>query len=284
MRWRSSGSGPPSFGGLARGACEATIVVGDELVQDRVGRVDITGLGQAQFAGEAILQHAPETFDAAFGLGRLRGDEGDAQLSQGAAELGGLALASEFFLDGPVVVVANENAAVIAVEGGGHAEAAKQALEQAKVALGGFRRKELGRQDFAGSVVLHAQGGKARAATFEPIVRGAIELHQLAFASDAQTALTMSGSATFTGRAEALAAQQAAQGFAAEREAFLLGELLAKVMVIEAGIAGAGQLQDAIAHALRQAAVAGPPAAGVSQSRCAALPIARFEAFDVPRR
>ena len=81
-----------------------------------------------------------------------------------------------------------------------------------------------------------------------------------------------------------MAAQQAAEGFAAEREAFLLGELLAKVMVIEAGIAGAGQLQDAISHALRQATVAGPPAAGVSQSRCAALTIARFEPFDVPQR
>ena len=107
-------------------------------------------------------------------------------------------------------------------------------------------------------------------------MRGAVELHEFAFASDAQTALAMSGSAAFAGRAEALAAQQTAQGFAAEREAFLLDELLAEVMVVEAGIAGAGQLQDAIAHALGQAAVAGPAAAGVRQSRCAALPIARL--------
>jgi hypothetical protein len=78
--------------------------------------------------------------------------------------------------------------------------------------------------------------------------------------------------------------QPAAEGFAAEREAFLLDELLAKVMVIEAGIAGARQLHDAIPHTLRQAAMAGAPAAGVCQSRCAALPIAGFETFDVPRR
>ena len=187
------GGGPPRFGGLARGAREAAVVVGDELAQDRVGRVDIASLSQAEFAGKAILQHAPETFDAAFGLGRLRGDEGDAQLSQGAAELGGLALAGEFFLDGPVVVVANEDAAAIAVEGGGDTEAMEQALEQAKVAFGGFRGEELSGEDFAGSVVLHAESGEARATTFEPIVRAAVELHQFAFASDAQTALAMSG-------------------------------------------------------------------------------------------
>ena len=115
-------------------------------------------------------------------------------------------------------------------------------------------------------------------------MRRAVELHQLAFASDAQTALAMSGSATFAGRAQSLAAQQAAEGFAAEREAFLLDELFAKVMVVEAGIASAGQLQDAIPYALWHAAVAGPPAAGVCQSRCAALPIAGFESFDLPRR
>ena len=155
-----AGSGAPSLGGLARGAREAAVVIGDELAQDRVGRIDVVGLGQAEFAGEAILQHAPETFDAAFGLRRLRGDEGDAELGEGAAELGGLALAGEFFLDGPVIVVADEDAVAIAVEGRGDAEAAEQALEQVKVAFGGFRREELSGEDFAGSVVLHAQSGE----------------------------------------------------------------------------------------------------------------------------
>jgi hypothetical protein len=44
------------------------------------------------------------------------------------------------------------------------------------------------------------------------------------------------------------------------------------VMVIEAGIGGAGQLQDTIPHALRQTARAGSSAAGVCQSRLTALP------------
>ncbi len=65
---------------------------------------------------------------------------------------------------------------------------------------------------------------------------------------------------------------------------FLLGQFFAEVMVVEAGIGGTGQLQDALPHALGQAAVAGPSAAGVCQSGCAALPITSFEALDMPRR
>ena len=98
-----------------------------------------------------------------------------------------------------------------------------------------------------------------------------------------QTALAMGGSAAFAGRADSGRAQHTAESLAAQREAFDLAELLTQVMVVEAGIGGAGQLQDAIAHVLRQAAGAGSPAAGVCQSGLPALPIARLESFDMPR-
>jgi hypothetical protein len=55
-------------------------------------------------------------------------------------------------------------------------------------------------------------------------------------------------------------------------------------MIVEASVTGADQSEDAVAHAWGQAAVAGTAAAGVSQSRCAALPVTGFEAFDMPRR
>ena len=83
---------------------EAAIVVGDERAQHGVGGVDVTRLGQAQFTVQAILQQAPEAFNAAFGLGRMGGDKGDAELLERAAELGGLALASELFCERPIHV------------------------------------------------------------------------------------------------------------------------------------------------------------------------------------
>ena len=67
-------------------------------------------------------------------------------------------------------------------------------------------------------------------------------------------------------------AQQAAKSLASEREAFDLDQFFAQVMIVETGIGGAGQMHDAVPQAIRQAAMAGPSAAGVCQSRLTALP------------
>src|SRR5713226_94707 len=177
---------------------ETPVVVGAELAQDSVGGVDVVSASQAEFAAQAILQHAPEALDATFGLRAVGGDEGDTELFQGAAELGGLAFASELFVDGPVVVVADEDAAVIAIKSERHAVAAQQVFQQAEIAERGFRREELGGEDFAGGVVLHAESGELRATTFEPVVRAAVELHEFAETRGTHTALAMSGSAALS--------------------------------------------------------------------------------------
>ena len=171
-----------------------------------------------------------------------------------------------------MIVVANEDAVAIAVEAEGNAEAAQQAAEQAEIAAGIFGGEEFGDQDFAGGVVEKAEQGKLRAAIFQPAVQAGVEQHHFAFASARQAALAMGGSASFTGRADSGRAQQTAEGLAPEREAFLLDQFFAEVMVVEAGIGGAGQMQDAVPQAIRQAAMAGSSAAGVCQSRLTALP------------
>lgn len=97
-----------------------------------------------------------------------------------------------------MIVVAGEDAAAVAVEGDRDAIAAQEAVEQAKIAFGGFRGEEAGGEDFAGSVVLHAQSGEPRAATFEPVVGRAVELHEFTLLGRTQAALTMSGRPAFT--------------------------------------------------------------------------------------
>src|SRR6266853_118595 len=57
-----------------------------------------------------------------------------------------------------------------------------------------------------------------------------------------QTALAMGRSATLTGRANPGRAQQTTEGFATEREAFLLDQFFTEVMVVEAGIGSADQM------------------------------------------
>src|SRR6266568_207056 len=94
----------------------------------------------------------------------------------------------------------------------------------------------------------------------------------------------MSRSATFARRAEAFLTQQAAQGLAAEGEALDLVELLGEMMVVEARIFGAGQAQDGLAGTLRQAAVAGSAAVGVSQRCLPAFAQTSLQAFNVAYR
>src|SRR6266849_3229923 len=109
-------------------------------------------------------------------------------------------------------MVANEDAAAVAVESGRDTEATEQALEQAEIAFGGFRKEELGGEDFAGGIVLHAQRGEARAAAFEPVVRAAVQLHELTFAGDARAPLTMNRSAALGAGSRGLPGEEGGAG------------------------------------------------------------------------
>jgi hypothetical protein len=74
------------------------------------------------------------------------------------------------------------------------------------------------------------------------------------------------------GRPQTSLTQKTAEGLAAEGEALDLAKFFAEVMIVEAGIGGAGQTKDGLAHTGRQAAGAGASAVGVRQSR---LPCSR---------
>lgn len=76
-------------------------------------------------------------------------------------------------------------------------------------------------------------------------------------------------------------AQQAAQRFAAEREALALDQLLAEMVIVEAGVGVARQLDDLLADGLGQATMAGPPAVGVSQSRLPVFAHALLQALNL---
>jgi hypothetical protein len=56
-------------------------------------------------------------------------------------------------------------------------------------------------------------------------------------------------------------------GFATERKALALDQFFAEMVVVKAGVGAARQLDDPLAHGVRQAVGAGPAAVGVSQSR-----------------
>ena len=135
-----------------------------------------------------------------------------------------------------------------------------------------FGGEEFGDGGLACGVVEKSEQGKLRAAIFQPAVQAGVEQQHFAFSGARQAALAVGGSASLAGRADSGRAQQTTKSLAAEREAFDLVKFFAEMMVVEAGISGAGQLQDAVAQAIRQATMTGPSAAGVCQSRLPALP------------
>ena len=59
----------PGFFGMAGRASEAAIAVSGEALRQAISGVPVAGLGEAEFAGGAVLQHTRQTFDADFGLG-----------------------------------------------------------------------------------------------------------------------------------------------------------------------------------------------------------------------
>jgi len=245
------GSRTPGSLHLARPASEAAIVVGQEETEHGVGGIQMASLSQTELAGEAILEDAPEALDAALGLGTAGGDEGDAELFESAAELGGLAFSGELFFDGPEVVVTHKDAAVIAVKRERDAVAAQQLAEQREIAGGGLGGEELSGQDFTRGIVLQTESSEARAAAFQPVVRRAIELDQLAFASGRPAALAMSGGAAFARRTDASLPQESTQDFPAEAETLDLTKFFAEVVIVEAGVGGTGQMEGGLPHRSR---------------------------------
>jgi hypothetical protein len=91
----------------------------------------------------------------------------------------------------------------------------------------------------------------------------------------------MSRSAAFTGRSQTGLAQKTAKGLAAEGESLDLTEFFAEVVIVEAGIGGAGQANDGLADPGRETPGAGPSAVGVRQSRRPLLPQTFRKTFDL---
>jgi len=97
----------------------------------------------SQLGDEAILQGFPEALDAALGLGRVGADVADAEVAENLAELGRVLGALELFLEGPVRVIADEDAEAIAVEGDGQPVARGEPPEQGEIAVEILRGPEV---------------------------------------------------------------------------------------------------------------------------------------------
>src|SRR5208282_2366869 len=156
--------------GLGGGAGKALVVVGAEALEHGVGLLQGGGAGEAKFADQAVLAGAPGALDTALGLGRVGGDLLDAEVVESPSELGGRLFSGELFGQGPVGIVALEDAVAVAVEAERDAVSGDHAAESAEIAesIFGFALEVSG-QDLAGGVILEAEEGELGAAALEPV-------------------------------------------------------------------------------------------------------------------
>jgi hypothetical protein len=82
-----------------------------------IRRLECDDAAQPQLAHEPVLQGLPEALDAPLGLRRMRGDEADAEVLQDPAEVRWGLGPGQFFRQGPVRVIADEDTQAIAVQG-----------------------------------------------------------------------------------------------------------------------------------------------------------------------
>lgn len=82
---------------MGRGNAEQAVVAWKEVREHAIGLLDGGGAGAAHLGAQAVLEGVRHPFHAALCLGRMGHDEFDAQLLEGASELGGLPRALELY-------------------------------------------------------------------------------------------------------------------------------------------------------------------------------------------
>ena len=147
--------------------------VGQELVEQAVGRDEFTDAVGGEERGEAFLPVVVAAFDFTFGLGCWGGAEGDAVAVEGGAELG----------EG-VGSVGEEEGVVVHVEGQGQAVGLEGAGEEVEVGQEGLAFIESGTDVVAGGVVQEVEPDLFLAGAREEGVRGGVVLPEGPFVAD----------------------------------------------------------------------------------------------------
>src|SRR5882724_10817472 len=272
---------PPRGRSLPGRAREALNKGGQELREKRVGLLEGLERAQAEFTDEAVLQGPPEAFDAAFGLGRLRGDEPDAEIPQHAPEMGGVLLAAELFGERPVLIITAEEAEAIAVERHGDAVLPAGLTEHGRVAVEIFgRAKPEGERD-GGSIVDQPMQSGRRPAVLKPGEGAGVELSELAHRRGPGAPAPVLGRAAGPLGRPPEGPPNPPHGRSAYRQGMNLLPLLGEVDVVEARVGRGHQRDDLGAEGDGHPSRRGLAAPAMPQAARALAPEAGLEPFEL---
>ncbi len=268
-----------------RGVGEARIVARPEAVKDALGLDECARLREAEFHDEAILKGAKEPFHASLALGRRGRDPANPEVLERPADLGRGDLALELLREAlwrPRITM--KDAVPIGVGGGRQAIAADELAQQQEIAVGVLLGAKDAGQDFPCGIVDGREEHEARAALLEPGMVTAVHLDEEPRLGHALAPTAMLGGAPGTGAPDARLAQQALHGGPGEDEALVVPEELGEVMIVGAGVAGAGQGEDLRPEGLGEAARGSPSAVAMGERRRAVVADLRQQPTEVTAR
>jgi hypothetical protein len=187
-------------------------------------------------------------------LGRAGRDPGNADVLEGAADLGGLRTTAELLVEreGPRGVL--EHAVTVSVDGDGEPVVRDEITQQPEIAVRVLLVADDRTENVAGGIVDGGEEGDARAAVLQPGVRAPIEEDDEPALRHALPARAVARGASPARAAEARVEEDAANRGQGEREPFALGQELGEVAVVRPRVGGLGERDHALTNR-----VWGPP-------------------------
>ncbi len=279
------GRGAPGRTGMRGASGKARIVSREKVVEHALGLREGRGMGEAEFDDETILEGAEEALDTALGLGRLGGDPANEQVFQRAADLRGGGAALELVEQRQRRArIAVKDAMTIRVDGDGDAIAPDHPSQEQEVPMGVFVRAKDAAEDFASGIIDGGVEDQARPAGLQPGMVTRIQLDEQARLRHAVTTATMSWRPPGPGTADPGGAENAPDGGPREAQTVALLEQLRELVIVDAGISGAGQGDDAGPHSLGEPASGDAAAVAVGQPRDPMGPQLGQQPTDVTER
>lgn len=274
-------------GGLRMGGRprETRVVAWEESIEHALRLREGTSVREAQFGHQAILKRAEEALDPPPALGRGGGDPVDTEFLERAADLGrgdgaGQLVGQRRWEAG----IAMKQAVAIGVHCRRDAVALDETVEEHEVALGVF----LGAKDPGQHVPCRIIDGgvqhKTRAAGLQPGMVTAVHLDEEAGLRHALSAPAMPGRAAVTGAADSGGAEPALHRGTRHVQLLPFLDELREVTIVAAGVRGAGQGKEPLAHRVRQPSGRGPTAVAMGEGGQAVLADRGEQALELPSR
>ena len=210
LEFGPGGGRPPRGFGMRRGMREARVIAREKSIEHALGLGQRTGVREAQFCHEAILEGPKEALDATFPLRRGGGNPADPEFLQRPADLrrghGPLQLLGQAAWGAGIAM---KQAMAIGVGSGGDAIALDEAAEQEEIAVRIFLWAKDAGEDLPCGIVNGGVEDEVGAPVLEPGVMTAIHLDEQAGLGHALAAPAMAGGPAGPGTADACGPQPA---------------------------------------------------------------------------